>query len=55
MVTHEELFSSLKRLVLERTTLPEDQAKRLHALGCEVRWSKRDGDGARYRYIVGSE
>lgn len=55
MLAHRALFAPLRRLVLERTTLPEADAKRLQALGIEVRWSSSGGDRARYRYVVGSE
>ena len=53
-VNNKKLFAPLKRLVLERTSMTDDDAKDLTALGIEIRHS-HSSNGARYRYIVGSE
>ncbi len=50
---NKELIAPLKRLVLERTTMSDEDAKKLATLGPEIKHSS--GHGARYRYVVGSE
>jgi hypothetical protein len=52
-VANKALFAPLKRLVLERTSLSDDDAKKLASLGPEIVHSS--GGGARYRYLVGCE
>jgi hypothetical protein len=48
------LLAPLKRLVLERTSMTDEDAKSLAGIGPEVRHSHA-ANGARFRYIVGSE
>lgn len=46
-------FHGIKRLVLEKVSMTDDEAKRLATLGPEIVHSH--GSGATYRYVVGSE
>lgn len=46
-------FHSVKRLVLDKVSMTDDEAKRLATLGPEIVHSH--GSGATYRYVVGSE
>lgn len=50
---NEPLLAPLKRLVLERTSITDEDAKRLASLGPAIVHS--NGTGARYRYLVGCE
>ncbi|MCW5805743.1 MAG: hypothetical protein KIT31_25455 [Deltaproteobacteria bacterium] len=51
---HKALFSGVKRLVLERTSLTDEHAAQLADLGPEIQHSHSPG-GATYRYVVGQE
>ncbi|MDF2695708.1 MAG: hypothetical protein K0S65_4091 [Labilithrix sp.] len=52
-LANKALLAPLKRLVLERTSLSDDDAKKLAGLGPEIVHSS--GGGARYRFVVGCE
>ncbi|MDF2696359.1 MAG: hypothetical protein K0S65_4742, partial [Labilithrix sp.] len=47
------LLAGLKRVVLERTSLSAEDAKKLAAIGPEI--VHTSGSGARFRYLVGCE
>ncbi len=53
MIQHEGMYASLKRLVLKRTSLSSQTAELLSLMGPQVLHSQ--GDGARYRFLVGAE
>lgn len=52
-IKNKEIIAPLKRLVLERTSMTTDEAKKLATLGPEIKHTH--GAGARFRYVVGSE
>lgn len=53
MIQHEGMYASLKRLVLKRTSLSSQTAELLSLMGPQVLHSQ--GNGARYRFLVGAE
>ncbi len=54
-VEHRELFTTVRRLILQHTSIGEEGARRLADLGPQLSYSEAPSRGARYRYVVGQE